>query len=293
MNESLNNSDLYETVEACPWCGNNSTDSDIWCEDEYLFKTVQCKKCLVIYVKNRLNQNGRNKFYSNYYGDVQQAREDLTNKRREMYRVDHNYIESFINSGKVLDVGCSDGSFLSLFSHSWERWGVEFGKEAFVKAKNHFNDRILYGEFPELIEEFKNISFDLIIFRGLLEHVTDPKRYLETAKLLLKKNGVIFIGSVPNRNSLCANLFRNKWNQHCPESHIIHFSPDDFKQYFQKNNFELLSEDFFYLNTPYANVDNDIRLIKKAIETRARGGRIKFESPPFWDNLITMLFKKH
>lgn len=210
-----------------------------------------------------------------------------------MYKVEIKFIELYITKGKVLDVGCSGGEFLTCFNEdNWIRWGGEFGRKAVQVAQERIGPSVLHGELPELENILTEHKFDLILFRGVIEYVPYPKDYLETALRLLSPRGKIFIGSTPNRDSLCANLFRNKWNQHCPESHKFHFSPHDFKDFFYKNSLKLIGETYFYLETPYADVDKDLQLIKKAIAVRSRGEEIDFESPPFWGNLMTLMFEK-
>lgn len=285
--------EYIEKLDSCPWCGADAKNSSLWCEDQQPFKTVQCIDCGMVFVKQRLNNIGRREYYKRYYTDVHKSQDALNEIRCEMYHIDYKFIESHIDSGRILDVGCAGGEFLTYFNtHDWERWGIEFGEEALRNAQQMIGDHMFCGELPALEGVLSNQRFDLIAFRGVIEHVANPKDYIKTAIRLLSPKGKIFIGSVPNRDSLCANLFRNKWNQHMPESHIFHFSPNDFKRFFCKYDFSVVGEKYFYLETPYADIDKDLNLIKKAIELRTRGIEIDFESPPFWGNLMTLMFEK-
>ena len=281
----------FEELNVCPWCGSNSANHTLWCKDPKPFKTVQCSQCEVIYVKVRLNQKGRDEYYKSYYSSVHQSEKDMNEKRDKMYAIELDFITRHINGGRVLDIGCSGGNFLAYFeSDEWDRWGVEYGREAAKIAKGKIGPQILQGELYEL--DLPLGTFDLIIFRGVIEHTPDPKRYLERAIELLSPKGKIFIGSTPNRDSLCALLFRDKWRHHSPPSHIYHFSPKDFKQFFRRKSVKLIDEASFYLETPYADFENDVLLVKKAIEYDSQGEEIDFESPPFWDNLMTLMFEK-
>ena len=53
----LNN---IEVVNECPWCG--SVNNSKWCNDQEPFLTVECGDCNIVYVKNRLNEKGREEY---------------------------------------------------------------------------------------------------------------------------------------------------------------------------------------------------------------------------------------
>lgn len=204
-----------EDLVACPWCGDGSTPHRLWCSDPEPFKTVQCGRCGMVYLKTRLNDEGREERYRSYYTSVHQSREELTEKREAMYAIERRFVERYAEGGHVLDVGCSGGNFLAHFnSDRWDRWGVEFGQEAADEARRRIGSQVLRGALTEL--ELPRGFFDLIIFRGVIEHVSHPKTYLERSIELLAPKGKVFITSTPNRDSICADLFRERWNQHSP-----------------------------------------------------------------------------
>ena len=55
---------------------------------------------------------------------------------------------------------------------------------------------------------------------------------------MLNKNGLIYITSTPNANAFCVDIFQEKWNQHEPEAHLMHFSSKHFDDYFLKKRTE-------------------------------------------------------
>lgn len=290
---SIYQKDDFETLTQCPWCEAKAQDSALWCHDEGGFESVQCYQCGVIYVRVRLNATGRVKYYKHYYSDVHQAQKDLSTMRQVMYRIDIDFIKRFVQKGRVLDIGCSGGEFLQHFDRqNWERWGVELGEDAARQAQKVIGDKVYQGDFLKMGSVLPGQTFDLISMRGVLEHVPEPRQYLEKAVSLLKPKGKLFIGATPNRDALCAHLFKNKWNQHAPDSHIFHFSPNDFKAMLIQHGVRLLNETHFYLETPYAQVDADFGLIKKAIEASAKGKPVDFMSPAFWGNLMTLIFER-
>jgi 2-polyprenyl-3-methyl-5-hydroxy-6-metoxy-1,4-benzoquinol methylase len=279
--------DDYEKLTKCPWC--NSLKHHKWGEEVRGFKTVKCKNCGLIFVKNRLGRIGLAKYYKDYLNNVHQADNILNQQRNKMYKLEFELINRYAKkNSKVLDVGCSGGFFLDVFKkNGYQCYGVEFGKAAAREAsKRH---RVWQGELPDF-----NIykKFDLIVFRGVIEHISYPKAYLEKAIALLKNYGLIYITSTPNSDASCCELFKENWNQHEPESHLMHFSPRHFDEYFKKAGVKKVTEHFFYKGTPYANIEQDVLRVAEAINLKRLNRKIDFKSPAFWGNMMSLIYQK-
>lgn len=281
------NKNDYEIVKSCPWCSSNFNET--WGSEIDGFLSVKCKDCGLIYIKNRFNAKGRRKYYSNYLESEHQADEVLNQQREVMYNLEFNLINTFLEkNAELLDVGCGGGYFLEYFRNSGHRcFGVEFGEQAAKEASKKFD--VWCGEFPDLEIDGK---FDLIVFRGVIEHVPCPKLYLNKAIDQLKQNGLIYITSTPNSEAFCCNLFKEKWNMHRPQEHIMHFGAHHFDEYFQLQGFQKILQHNFYEETPYANTEQDILRVAEAIRLKDRGEKIEFCSPPFWGNMMSLIYKK-
>lgn len=279
--------DDFEHLERCPWCDSKSFVP--WGNEVRGFQSVSCGECFLIYVKNRLNKNGLNKYYSNYLTNVHQSSSDLVQQRSQMYKLEFNFIAPLLAKGaRVLDVGCSGGYFLDLFKENgFDTQGVEFGKEAALEAgKKH---TVQEGEFPELAI---NQKFDLIIFRGVIEHVGKPKDYLNKATSLLADGGLIYITSTPNSDAISCDLFKEQWNQHTPEPHLMHFKARHFDRYFLDIGLVKVKEHFFYEGTPYARPEDDILKMAEAVRLKRNGLSITFRSPAFYGNMMSLVYRK-
>lgn len=277
-------------LEKCPWCFSRKRKK--WGNGINGFKTMNCLSCGLIYVTNPLNIKGLQKLYSKYLTNMHTKNRDMVTKRRKMYKIEFEFVNNFMNQKKkniVLDIGCSGGYFLDLFQKArYECYGVEFGEEAAKVAAKKY--KIWYGNFADMSIDVK---FNLIIFRGVIEHVSSPRIYLQKAMSLLKKNGLIYITSTPNGSSFCANLFREKWNQHDPRFHLMHFSPKHFDEFFQRNKYQKIAEAAFYTETPYASVVNDAKLVLKAILKDEKKKKINFTSPAFFGNMMSLVYRKY
>ena len=137
-----------------------------------------------------LAEEYQNKTFENYF----------QNQRPEML----SYIPQ--NVSKILDIGCSDGSF------SWqlkseqniEVWGVEPNRRAAEIAAKRL-DKVICDVFSENLD-LPEKHFDCIIFNDVLEHFVDHCGALTYAKNLLRDKGVV-VASIPN-----VRYFDNIWN---------------------------------------------------------------------------------
>lgn len=286
MSAEFNENDLSEDYASCPWC--NSNKAEILYVGLQGVEALKCSRCGFVFSKKILNPRGLKKYWSNYESGLHLRDIKLNRDRERMYELEYRYISRYLPSKcRVLDVGCASGQFLDLFqSHGHMCYGVEFGEEAGRRAEEKY--RIWIGEFPDLDI---NQQFDLIIFRGVIQYLINPKRYFEKAISLLNKNGLIFITSSPNSESLCFKLFREKFRLPVDITDYYAFSQPLLTEFFREKGLVLSGEKYFYEETPYANVYEDIKVVAKAIYMRQEGKSIDFASPPFYGNMLTLIYK--
>ena len=97
---------------------------DIWAiGSEY--NAVQCTVCKLVWLNPNPSEQTLNKYYQGYYQN-RVNNTDLSNNRKLMYKMEYEWLSQYVDSGKILDVGCSDGSFLEHFDTGWEKHGVEY-----------------------------------------------------------------------------------------------------------------------------------------------------------------------
>jgi SAM-dependent methyltransferase len=281
----------YEELKNCPWC--DSVNLDPYLGTVHGGNVVKCRSCELIFAQRRLNSDGLTHFFRHYLTNTHIADKRFVEYRNVMYQLEFNLINQILYPNrpfKILDVGCSGGYFLDLFKkNGFQCFGVEIGEEAVKEAsKKH---KVWQGEFTHLDLEEK---FDLIVFRGVLQYVPFPKQYLQKAKSVLEKQGYIYITSTPNFNSFCAKLFEDKWNFYIgsDQTDYIGFTPKHFDDFFKNHNFIKRTEYFFYEETPYANVEEDILKVSEAIRLKKEGKEIKIKSPAYWGNLMSLVFQK-
>lgn len=125
-------------------------------------------------------------------------------KRAEMYRQEHERIAKHKQSGKVLDVGCGMGDFTVLFGQDWEKYGIEISEYAAQAAKDR---GICVIPVTDLHEHMAQEYFDLIVFRGTIQHLDHPFFMIGTLAECLKRDGMMVFLATPNADSVCHKLF--------------------------------------------------------------------------------------
>lgn len=272
-------------IRKCSVCGNNSTKrkKSIWARDKY-FKAIKCEKCNFISIDPCITEEGLN-----YYYQSNMDRRLIVKKKMKLrdiqYFNDRDYVNKYVKEGSILDVGCGGGYFLSKFSNKFKKTGLDIDKRSAEIGSRKFKIKIINSNLGQ--DKIKE-KFDLIIFRGVIEHMYDPKKSINRAYKLLKKNGYLYFCATPNASSFTAWLYRSKWNLWHPVQHINIFSTDTLWRLCGKKRFEKIDEKYEYLETPYSNPDKDYKSIKNYIVKR---NSLKI-SPPFWGSMLSLVLKK-
>ncbi|MFH1370998.1 MAG: class I SAM-dependent methyltransferase [Planctomycetota bacterium] len=124
------------------------------------------------------------------------------------------------NKGKLLDIGCADGSFLSQArKRGFDVFGIDFDKEAVAAVVNQRKIPAQACSLDVFASGTNCGRFDVITFFEVLEHQDDLCNFLEQVKRLTKSGGWI-AGTVPNRDRFM--LIREY--QDYPPNHFIRFS---------------------------------------------------------------------
>jgi 2-polyprenyl-3-methyl-5-hydroxy-6-metoxy-1,4-benzoquinol methylase len=125
--------------------------------------------------------------------------------RGNEHEVSHGYLYPVIIKlvGKippgsiVLDLGCGNGSFLSMFKQQgWQRHGTDFSVSGISLAKQHYPDINFFVAdaqscVPEIMQQCGPV--DLILSTEVIEHLYDPRGFLATAFKVLKPGGTLVI----------------------------------------------------------------------------------------------------
>lgn len=198
----------------------------VWRQNElFVFNIVQCQTCGLIYT----NPKAKGDVFANKEGGS--ARSDAATANKPIYDKGTAAIcKHFPTTSplKVLDIGSAHGGFLAYAKQlNWDAEGVDINPILVEKARQR-GFTIHEGYLDEL--NLPTNFYDVVTMWDVIEHLDDPKGFLETILTLLKPGGVLFFHT-GNANfqiakaQLLSKSFPNRGPWIIPFQHIYHFDP--------------------------------------------------------------------
>jgi SAM-dependent methyltransferase len=210
---------------ACDLCG--AQDPDFVLESKGLDgPLVQCRQCGLRYVGQRrhtLTFGGGSPEETER--NVRAANAGFRNLRLEeehrlailnaRWRLE--LIQKLRPGGKLLEVGCARGDFLSVARKVFDPYGVEPNPDLAQSASR------IAPIHCDIIERTPWCDFDVIASFHVIEHADSPRSFIAAAAERLSPGGLLVI-ETPNIDSLPFKLMKGKWRQFIPE-HYYFFDP--------------------------------------------------------------------
>jgi SAM-dependent methyltransferase len=155
---------------------------------------------------------------SEYFDDPERQEEEL-----ERDRWLAAYVLSKKQRGRILEIGCGYGAFLSKFdTHAWDRHGVDPSPSASAYAREHYGLDVKTGSFGSGI--YEPGSFDVVVMLDVIEHLHDPREVAMAARNVLKDDGLLVVGT-GDISSIHARIARGLWGYFGSWEHISFFTP--------------------------------------------------------------------
>lgn len=134
---------------------------------------------------------------------------------------------------KILDCGCGVGTsglilkqkgFDNIFGFDTSQDDLKHAKKNYMVAKMDCHEIAVPGD-----------DFDIVIAMNLVEHIKNPGRFMEEAKRVVKKDGLIIL-SAPNMTLLRKLVGRAP----IQPDHINYWNYESFKRFLKIKNMEVL-----------------------------------------------------
>lgn len=234
----------------CPLCGSHDIDTRLATRDysitQEAFDLVDCRNCGVRFTQPLPNPGEVGRYYqSEDYISHSDTRKGLINQlyhwaRQWMLGRKRRLLAHLHPQGRrVLDVGCGTGYFLHhLQQHGYAVLGVEVDAAARQFAQQQFGLAVLEPA-AWLAAPAAETQFDLITLWHVLEHVHEPRQYLDRLQQQLAPGGMLLI-AVPNYTSYDAQYYGATWAAYDVPRHLWHFSPPAMKRLIAEHGFTLV-----------------------------------------------------
>jgi 2-polyprenyl-3-methyl-5-hydroxy-6-metoxy-1,4-benzoquinol methylase len=211
----------------CPVCGGSESGAHL---EKNGLQIVRCANCAMLFANPVPAEFASGEYYdtagADYYLSAAKLGGDYANVRFER---ELKVFRRYCQTGAVLDVGCSSGAFLhklnQRFPGSYEILGTDVSGAPLDYAESK-GIPVLRGDF--LAHNFDGKKFDAVTFWAVLEHLFEPKRFLEKAASILKSEGTCFV-LVPNMKSLAVRLIGKRY-RYIYAQHLNYFTAATMKQ---------------------------------------------------------------
>ncbi|MDR1671948.1 MAG: methyltransferase domain-containing protein [Bacteroidales bacterium] len=245
--------EAWETVP-CPFCGDSKPRRYERYGDKWQYTHVKCKTCGLIY------QNPRPKYDPSFVHDAYEyyAEGILKNvdnpqnflEQEALKAQNDDFLTEILQYDRrcsaILDVGCCMGIFLhQAMKYYPSALGVDVSSQMADFVEKNTGVKVLR-------DKYENIRFDrqfsCINMSHVIEHIPNPKEWLEQSGKILSEDGILVI-SVPNMLSLSRRfrlflkylrLRRGKWDSSRTPDHLFEPTVPSMLRFLNENGFEVV-----------------------------------------------------
>lgn len=248
----------------CNFCkkGNFSTLYKGYKVQNKEFNVEICNNCGLVCTNPQPSEKEILSYYiQDYYGTNNFKFNGLIEKFvRFKRKVRADRVEKFAKPGRVLDIGCGRGIFLSnMRARGYETYGVELSETAAKYAKRTAKLNVLIGQLEKI--KFADKFFDVIILYHVLEHFSNPSQKLKEVQRILKRGGLLVI-AVPNIQSLQAKIFKIFWFHLDIPRHYFHFCLQTLNKMLPSKSWKILKIKRFSLEYgPFGWIQSSLNVL--------------------------------
>ena len=222
------NAYVGEEHPTCAVCGANTYAPLVVRNGHQL---VRCRHCSLVFVSPRPSTRAAiDALYTNEAYSAGQVSHALTTSRMREAHWRLNKLERHVAyRGRLLDVGCSAGSFLvAARERGWRVRGIDVSPAAVKHASAAHGLDVSVATLED--SKLAARSFDVITVFECIEHMLEPKTAMHAAAALLRERGLLVIttpnvdGFVPRVTYWLLGRTLGAWEHPTPPHHLYQFS---------------------------------------------------------------------
>lgn len=218
-------------MRACPLCGNESSSTYMAADARKNRDGIELRKCRACdFVYSAKDEYSYGELFNDAF--VDKSKEDLVRIAKSQ-GLDNLVAEIARKAGigkdaKILDFGSGIGLMILMFQRlGFDAFAVE-GSRKYIEKHESLGIKS-FRSIEEAMSDHK--SFDLVVIKDVLEHLSDPKRVLGELIACVKPGGYFYI-RVPN-----VHAYRFHWSIDT-QGHINHFTPKILIRLFEEEKME-------------------------------------------------------
>lgn len=209
---------------SCPLCHRGEQDTAY--PKFYPFAVVRCRSCGLYYLSPRLTETTMLKMYrDNDYFEGKGVGYERYNEQEPSLRATFHHLmvnlkKLNLTGGSLLEVGCGYGYLLEEARGFFEtRIGTEYSRQAVEQACKRA-DQIYEGGIDQIPGKDR---FDCIMTIQVMEHIYQPRSFLENLCKHLKPGGKMVIVT-PDMGCLWRRLMGHRWPAFKIPEHLLYFN---------------------------------------------------------------------
>ncbi len=228
----------------CPFCKNPKS---VVVLKSKKYTLVSCSNCSLEYL---VPMPTSNQIKSLYQEDYFKSDKDLTGGYSDYHRMEEvlkkesrrriKFIKIFTSKNKLLDIGCSLGTFLTVAKDTgFDVSGNDISAHAQRVVKSQLKIPFYLG--PVLQANLPQESFDIVTAWDVFEHIPKVSETFRSISKTLKPGGFLFL-TTPNIKSWDSLVMGKYWYGYkkIPE-HLVFFSPQSIKKILEANGFNIIT----------------------------------------------------
>jgi SAM-dependent methyltransferase len=174
--------------------------------------------------------------------------EEYANQEKEYLATfddDVNRIRDFITQGSVLDIGCGYGYFVrQALAAGFDAYGVDLSPDGIREAEKHAPGRVFRGTLDD-VEALADRRFDVIFASHLIEHIPEPRPFVEALAERLNEGGIVMFVT-PNIESWLARVSGRRWVSFKIPEHVAYYTPTTIGHLLEGAGLEVVAIDSAY-----------------------------------------------
>lgn len=245
---------------------------------------VRCQSCGHVYAdlnlsdEDLLNLYRKNYFFGEEYSDYVEDRPVIQKNFVLRLRVLQRFLDPKLHRS-LLEIGSAYGFFLDIAREKFDTvQGIDITEDGVRYARDKLNLDVIQADVLQY--DFGSRMFDVVCLWDTIEHLRDPRLYIQKISRHTRSGGLIAI-TTGDIDSLNARLRREKWRLIHPPTHIHYFSKRTLAKLLGMHGFDVVYSRYcgFYRSTK--NVAYNILVLRQGnrrlYELLGRMGLYRFD----------------
>jgi SAM-dependent methyltransferase len=214
-------------------------------------RVVVCSACDLVQLEELPSPEELRELYAEGYFEgvgSEAGYEEYANQEKEYLATfddDVNRIRDFVTNGSVLDIGCGYGYFVRrALAAGFDAYGVDLSADGIREAEKHTAGRVFRGTIDD-VEALAGRRFDVIFASHLIEHIPEPRAFVEALTPRLNDGGIVMFVT-PNIKSWLARISGRRWVSFKIPEHVAYYTPATIGELLEDAGLEVVAVDAAY-----------------------------------------------